>query len=166
VVVGAGILGLAVARELLLRRPQIHLVVLEKEDAIAQHQTGHNSGVIHSGIYYAPGSLKARLCKEGQQLLYAYLDERGIEYERCGKVIVASSKEELPRLEELRRRAVANGVEIEEVGSGRLAELEPHLAGCARCTRQRRESSTSGASCARSRRTCAPRGATCAPAGR
>jgi (S)-2-hydroxyglutarate dehydrogenase len=129
VVVGAGILGLAVARELLLRRPQIHLVVLEKEDAIAQHQTGHNSGVIHSGIYYAPGSLKARLCKEGQQLLYAYLDERGIEYERCGKVIVASSKEELPRLEELRRRAVANGVEIEEVGSGRLAELEPHLAG-------------------------------------
>jgi (S)-2-hydroxyglutarate dehydrogenase len=160
VVVGAGILGLAVARELLLRRPQIHLVVLEKEDAIAQHQTGHNSGVIHSGIYYAPGSLKARLCKEGQQLLYAYLDERGIEYERCGKVIVASSKEELPRLEELRRRAVANGVEIEEVGSSRTWRE------CAPCTRQRRESSTSGASCARSRRTCAPRGATCAPAGR
>jgi (S)-2-hydroxyglutarate dehydrogenase len=129
VVVGAGILGLAVARELLQRRPQLDLVVLEKEAGIAQHQTGHNSGVIHSGIYYAPGSLKARLCKEGQELLYAYCDERGIEYERCGKVIVASSEEELPRLEELRQRALANGVEIEEVGRERLAELEPHVAG-------------------------------------
>jgi L-2-hydroxyglutarate oxidase len=129
VVVGAGILGLAVARELLLRRPQLDLVVLEKEAGIAQHQTGHNSGVIHSGIYYAPGSLKARLCKEGQELLYAYCDERGIEYERCGKVIVASSEEELPRLAELRQRALANGVEIEEVGREQLAELEPHVAG-------------------------------------
>jgi (S)-2-hydroxyglutarate dehydrogenase len=129
VVVGAGILGLAVARELLSRRPQLDLVVLEKEAGIARHQTGHNSGVIHSGIYYAPGSLKARLCKEGQELLYAYCDERGIEYERCGKVIVASSDEELPRIEELRQRALANGVEIEEVGRGRLAELEPHVAG-------------------------------------
>jgi L-2-hydroxyglutarate oxidase len=129
VVVGAGILGLAVARELLLRRPQLDLVVLEKEPAIARHQTGHNSGVIHSGIYYAPGSLKARLCREGQQLLYAYCDERGIEYERCGKVIVASSEEELPRLEQLRERALANGVTIEEVGPERLAELEPHVAG-------------------------------------
>jgi (S)-2-hydroxyglutarate dehydrogenase len=129
VVVGAGILGLAVARELLLRRPQLDLVVLEKEAAIARHQTGHNSGVIHSGIYYAPGSLKARLCREGQQLLYAYCDERGIEYERCGKVIVASSQEELPRLEQLRERALANGVTIEEVGPERLAELEPHVAG-------------------------------------
>jgi L-2-hydroxyglutarate oxidase len=129
VVVGAGILGLAVARELLLRRPQLDLVVLEKEAAIARHQTGHNSGVIHSGIYYTPGSLKARLCREGQQLLYAYCDERGIEYERCGKVIVASSQEELPRLEQLRERALANGVTIEEVGPERLAELEPHVAG-------------------------------------
>ena len=129
VVVGAGILGLAVARELLLRRPQLDLVVLEKETSIARHQTGHNSGVIHSGIYYAPGSLKARLCREGQQLLYAYCDERGIEYERCGKVIVASSQEELPRLEQLRERALANGVTIEEVGPERLAELEPHVAG-------------------------------------
>jgi L-2-hydroxyglutarate oxidase len=129
VVVGAGILGLAVARELLQRRPQLDLVVLEKEAGIAQHQTGHNSGVIHSGIYYAPGSLKARLCKEGQELLYGYCDERGIEYERCGKVIVAGSDEELPRLEQLKKRALANGVEIEEVGPERLAELEPHVAG-------------------------------------
>jgi len=129
VVVGAGILGLAVARELLLRRPQLDLVVLEKEDAIGQHQSGHNSGVIHSGIYYAPGSLKAKLCTEGRQLLFAYCDERGIEYERCGKVVVATEPAELPRLDELRRRALANGVEVEEVGPERLAELEPHVAG-------------------------------------
>jgi L-2-hydroxyglutarate oxidase LhgO len=129
VVVGAGILGLAVARELLQRQPRLDLVVLEKEAEIAQHQTGHNSGVIHSGIYYAPRSLKARLCKEGQELLYSYCDERGIEYERCGKVIVAGSDEELARLEQLKERALANGVEIEEVGPERLAELEPHVAG-------------------------------------
>jgi L-2-hydroxyglutarate oxidase len=129
VVVGAGILGLAVAREALLRRPKLKLVVLEKEDAVGRHQTGHNSGVIHSGIYYAPGSLKARLCTEGQRLLYDFCDEHGIEYERCGKVIVATEPGELPRLEELRRRAGANGVEIEEVGPERLAELEPHVAG-------------------------------------
>ena len=129
VVVGAGILGLAVARELLLRRPQLNLLVVEKEDGIGRHQSGHNSGVIHSGIYYAPGSLKAKLCTEGQQLLYHYCDERGIEYERCGKVIVANTSDELPRLDELRRRARANGVEVEEVGPERLAELEPHVAG-------------------------------------
>lgn len=129
VVIGAGILGLAVARELLARRPQLELVVLEKEDAIGQHQTGHNSGVIHSGIYYAPGSLKAKLCTEGQRLLYGYCDERGITYERCGKVIVATSAAELLRLEELHRRALANGVEVEEVGPERLGELEPHVSG-------------------------------------
>jgi L-2-hydroxyglutarate oxidase LhgO len=129
VVVGAGILGLAVARELLLRRPGLDLFVLEKEEAVGRHQTGRNSGVIHSGIYYAAGSLKAQLCTEGRELLYRYCDERGIEYERCGKVIVATSPAELPRLEELHRRAVANGVEVEEIGPERLAELEPHVAG-------------------------------------
>ena len=129
VVVGAGILGLAVARELLLRRPKLDLVVLEKEDAVGRHQTGHNSGVIHSGIYYAPGSLKARLCTEGRELMYRYCDKRGIEYERCGKIVVATASDELPRLAELHRRAVANGVEVEELGPERLAELEPHVAG-------------------------------------
>ena len=129
VVVGAGIVGLAVARVLLLRRPRLRLVVLEKEDGVGRHQTGHNSGVIHSGIYYAPGSLKARLCTEGQQLLYAFCDEHGIEYARCGKVIVATTPAELPRLDELRRRAVANRVEIEDVEPDRLSELEPHVAG-------------------------------------
>jgi L-2-hydroxyglutarate oxidase LhgO len=129
VVVGAGILGLAVARELLQRRPKLDLVVLEKEDAVGRHQTGHNSGVIHSGIYYAPGSLKAQLCTEGRELMFRYCDERGIDYERCGKVVVATSPNELPRLAELHRRAVANGVDVEELEPERLAELEPHVAG-------------------------------------
>jgi (S)-2-hydroxyglutarate dehydrogenase len=131
VVVGAGILGLAVARELLLRQPGLGLLVLEKEDRAATHQTGHNSGVIHSGIYYAPDSLKARLCTEGQQLLYDYCDERGIPYERCGKVVVATRPEELPQLDELHRRGTENGVRLERVDSHRLAELEPHVAGLA-----------------------------------
>jgi len=129
VVVGGGILGIAVARELLLRRPGLNLVLLEKEERIGLHQTGHNSGVIHSGIYYAPGSLKAKLCTDGRRLLYDYCDERGIPYDRCGKVIVATGPAELPRLEELRSRAVANGVDVEEVGPERLAELEPNVAG-------------------------------------
>ncbi len=101
---GAGILGLAVARELLGRTPGLSLTVVEKENAIAQHQTGHNSGVIHSGIYYAPGSLKAKLCVEGARLMYEFCDEKDIPTERCGKVIVAADESELPRLEELKRR--------------------------------------------------------------
>ena len=104
-VVGAGILGLAVAREALLRHPGLRVRIFEKEPQIAAHQTGHNSGVIHAGVYYLPGSLKARLCVEGARELYAYCDENGIPYERCGKVVVATSDEEVPRLEELRRRA-------------------------------------------------------------
>jgi L-2-hydroxyglutarate oxidase len=131
-VVGAGILGLAVARESLLRHPGLRVRVLEKELEIATHQTGHNSGVIHAGVYYVPGSLKARLCVEGNRELYAYCDENGIPYERCGKVVVASSDEELPRLEELHRRATANGVpELELLNASGLAELEPNVAGVA-----------------------------------
>jgi (S)-2-hydroxyglutarate dehydrogenase len=105
--------------------------VLEKEPSIARHQSGHNSGVIHSGIYYAPGSLKAKLCTEGQRLLYAYCDESGIPYERCGKVIVATREHELPQLDELHRRGTENGVPLERVDRRRLAELEPHVAGLA-----------------------------------
>src|SRR6266540_4105238 len=108
-IVGGGIVGLATARELLRRRPGARLVVLEKEDAIAQHQSGHNSGVIHSGIYYAPGSAKAQACVAGAAALYRYCDEKGIPYRRCGKVIVAKDASELPRLEELHRRGIANG---------------------------------------------------------
>jgi L-2-hydroxyglutarate oxidase len=130
VLVGAGILGLSVARELLRRRPGLRLTVLEKEDAIAQHQTGHNSGVIHSGIYYAPGSLKAELCVEGSRLMYEFCAEKGIPTDRCGKVIVAANEAELPRLEELKRRGEANGVRgLEEIGPERLAELEPNVVG-------------------------------------
>src|SRR5919204_2455319 len=96
VVVGAGILGLATARELLARHPDSKVLVLERENEVGFHQTGHNSGVIHAGIYYAPGSLKAQLCVEGARDMYAYCDERGIAAERCGKVIVATEEAELP----------------------------------------------------------------------
>ena len=130
VVVGAGILGLATARRLLEERPGLRLAVLEKEAAIACHQTGHNSGVVHSGIYYAPGSLKARLCTQGKLALERYVAERGLPYERCGKLIVATAESELPRLAELERRAVANGVEGLSVLDGdELRAVEPNAVG-------------------------------------
>ena len=130
IVVGAGILGLAVAREWLSRHPDLRVLVLEKEARIAAHQTGHNSGVIHAGIYYAPGSLKARLCTAGRRELTAYCDEKEIPYERCGKVVVAAEEDELPRLEELHRRASANGVQdVELIDAAQLAELEPNVSG-------------------------------------
>ena len=129
-IVGAGILGLAVARETLLRHPGLRVVALDKESQIAAHQTGHNSGVIHAGVYYAPGSLKARLCLQGAREMYAYCDENDIQYERCGKVVVASGEDELPRLGDLHRRAQLNGVPgIELLDSSALAELEPHVQG-------------------------------------
>jgi 2-hydroxyglutarate dehydrogenase len=131
-VVGAGILGLAAARELKRRRPALELRVLEREPQIGFHQTGHNSGVIHAGIYYAPGSLKARLCVAGARELYEYCDEHGVPTERCGKVIVALSSDELPRLDELERRGRANGVPgLRRLGREELAEIEPHAAGVA-----------------------------------
>jgi len=102
-VIGAGIVGLATARELLRRHPGLRLAMVEKETDVGRHQSGHNSGVVHSGIYYAPGSLKARLCVSGMRDLYAFCDERGIAFEQCGKVIVASSAAELGRLEEAQR---------------------------------------------------------------
>src|SRR4051794_4861837 len=131
-VVGAGILGLAVARELLRRDPRRRVVVLEREREIAAHQTGHNSGVVHAGIYYAPGSLKAQLCVEGARELYAYCEQRSIAHERCGKVIVAADASELPGLDELERRGRANGVpDLRRVDAAGLAELEPHARGIA-----------------------------------
>jgi L-2-hydroxyglutarate oxidase len=130
IVVGAGILGLAVAREWLKGHPGLRVLVLEKEARIAAHQTGHNSGVIHAGIYYAPGSLKARLCTAGRRELTAYCDEKEIPYERCGKVVVAAQEDELPRLEELHKRASANGVQdVELIDAAQLAELEPNVSG-------------------------------------
>jgi len=130
VIVGAGIVGLAVGRELLRRWPRLDLAIVDKEPGIAAHQSGHNSGVMHSGIYYAPGSLKARLCVSGKNALVRYCDEHGIRYDLSGKVIVATDESELPRLAELYRRGQANGVEgLEEIGPERLAELEPNVVG-------------------------------------
>ena len=130
VVVGAGIVGLASARELLHRRPGLRLALIDKEPQIGAHQTGHNSGVIHSGIYYAPGSLKARLCVTGSRELYSYCEASGIPTERCGKVVVATAESELGRLQNLHERGLANGVEgLEVIGPERLRELEPHCAG-------------------------------------
>jgi L-2-hydroxyglutarate oxidase LhgO len=130
IVIGAGIVGLAVAREITLRFPRLRLLVLEKEDGVGRHQSGHNSGVIHSGIYYKPGSLKARLCVEGARLMVEFCHEHGIPHEVCGKVIVATQEEELPRLEELRRRGEANGVPgVKSIGAEELRQIEAHAAG-------------------------------------
>src|SRR5712692_3741248 len=109
-IVGAGIVGLATARELLNRHPGLRLTMLEKEPRVAVHQSGHNSGVIHSGIYYTPGSLKARLCVEGGRALMQFCDEHELQYERCGKLIVATDASELGRLDNLHQRGIANGV--------------------------------------------------------
>src|SRR5437660_11785074 len=110
-VIGGGIVGVATARELLARAPSLSLVVLEAEHRLAAHQSGNNSGVIHSGLYYKPGSLKARLCVEGRDALYRFCQEHGVKQERCGKVVVATDERELPALRELERRGQANGLQ-------------------------------------------------------
>jgi len=125
-IVGGGIVGLATARALHERAPHARLAILEKEPKLASHQTGHNSGVIHSGIYYRPGSAKARLCVEGKHLMLEFCEKHGIRVDRCGKVIVATSKAELPRLHGLYERGRANGVPVELIDPGRLREFEPH----------------------------------------
>lgn len=131
-VVGGGILGLAVAREMSGRHPQSSICVLEREPELGSHQTTHNSGVIHAGIYYAPDSLKAKLCVQGARDLYAYCEERGIPHERCGKLIVATDAAELPRLEELERRGRANGLgDLRRLDAAGLREVEPHASGVA-----------------------------------
>ncbi len=130
VVVGGGILGLATAYRLLELRPELRVTLVEKEDALATHQTGHNSGVLHAGLYYAPGSLKARLCREGKADLETFAEAHDIPVERCGKLVVAVDAGELPRLAALRERATANGVPgLEEVDAARIREIEPHAAG-------------------------------------
>ncbi len=129
VVVGGGIVGLATAYRLLEARPGLRLLVLEKEDRLAAHQTGRNSGVIHSPNTYAPGSLKARLCAEGMATALAVADEHGIPYDRCGELIVATGPEELPRLAAIAEKAAANGVAFRELGPGEMREVEPEVAG-------------------------------------
>jgi L-2-hydroxyglutarate oxidase len=128
-VIGAGVVGLATAYRLLQQRPQASILVLEKEPAAALHQTGRNSGVLHSGVYYRPGSHKAVDCRTGKRALEEFCAAEGVPYEICGKVIVATSEVELPRLAALHERARANGVTCELVDRARLRELEPHCAG-------------------------------------
>jgi (S)-2-hydroxyglutarate dehydrogenase len=130
VVVGAGIIGLAVARELLAREPGRTVTVLEREAVAGFHQTGHNSGVLHAGIYYAPGSLKARLSTEGSRELFDYCQQRGLPARRDGKLIVAVSEQERPKLDELERRGSANGVQgLRRIPATEIAEIEPHVRG-------------------------------------
>jgi len=129
-IIGGGIVGLATAHELTRRYPGQGVIVLEKERALAQHQTGHNSGVIHSGVYYKPGSAKARTCIRGAALLRQFCDESGVRYEECGKIIVARNEAELPMLDELHRRGNANGVpRLTLLSGGQLRDIEPHAAG-------------------------------------
>ena len=131
-VVGGGIVGLAVTRELARRHPRLSVCVLEREAAIGTHQSSHNSGVIHAGVYYAPGSLKAQLCVAGSRKLYEYCEEHGIAIEACGKLIVATDARELDRLEELERRGRANGVPgLRRVDTRGIEALEPHARGIA-----------------------------------
>ena len=129
-IIGGGIIGLATAMKLTQQFPRKKVVVVEKETEVARHQTGHNSGVIHAGIYYAPGSQKANFCYAGSKALREFCDQKGIEYEMCGKLIVATNESEIPRLEELYLRGTANGVKgLEMVGKERLQEIEPHTVG-------------------------------------
>lgn len=129
-VVGGGIVGLATAYRLLEERPGLRLAVLEKEPELARHQTGRNSGVAHAGLYYPPGSFKARLAREGREALERFCEARGIPYERCGKLVVAVDESELPRLADLRARGEANGLRgLAELEPEGIRELEPHAAG-------------------------------------
>ena len=129
-IVGGGIIGLSTAMHLSARVPRWRVAVLEKESGLATHQTGHNSGVIHSGIYYRPGSFKSQFCVAGVSKLLRFCEENEIEYQQCGKVIVATDESELGRLQALYDRGVANGVGgLEMVGPERLREIEPHAAG-------------------------------------
>lgn len=130
IIIGGGVVGLAVGLEITRRFPPLRLLILEKEDRVARHQSGHNSGVIHSGVYYKPGSLKARLCVTGAAAMVEFCREHGIPHEVCGKVIVATSVDELPRLENLRQRGEANGLTgLRLIGPEELREIEPHARG-------------------------------------
>jgi L-2-hydroxyglutarate oxidase LhgO len=129
-VVGGGIVGLATTRELLLRFPKLRVANVEKEAVWSKHQTGHNSGVIHSGIYYKPGSLKAKLCVEGRKLAWQYCEAKGIEYRQVGKLIVATDESELGRLDDLMARGVQNGIEdLTYLDAAQIAQREPHCHG-------------------------------------
>src|SRR6266566_5310832 len=127
VIIGGGIVGLSVAWAALEKNPGLRLTVIEKEKNWAAHQTGRNSGVIHSGIYYKPGSLKARLCREGNRRMVEFCALHGIRYEECGKVIVATTATELGRLENLYERGLANGLVVKKLSASEVKEIEPHV---------------------------------------
>jgi L-2-hydroxyglutarate oxidase LhgO len=130
VIIGGGVVGLGVALEITRRFPHMRLLLLEKEDRVARHQSGHNSGVIHSGVYYKPGSMKARLCVTGAAAMVEFCREHGVAHQVCGKVIVATHADELARLEELRKRGEANGLAgLRLIGPEELREIEPHATG-------------------------------------
>ena len=130
IVIGAGIIGLSSAMEISRRHPGKRVLILEKEDRPGLHQSGHNSGVIHAGLYYRPGSLKAQICGQGAQSMVAFAEEHGIDYQICGKVVVATGGEEIPRLEELHRRGTANGIQgMKMIGPSQLRDIEPHAHG-------------------------------------
>lgn len=131
VIVGGGIVGLSTGMAIYEKYPGIKLLVIEKESEIAMHQTGNNSGVIHSGIYYTPGSFKARFAKQGSKDMQEFCKKHEIAYDMCGKVIVASNAEELPLLDDLYERGLENELDIEKIDRARLKELEPHVAGVA-----------------------------------
>ncbi|OKH22081.1 L-2-hydroxyglutarate oxidase [Chroogloeocystis siderophila] len=126
-IIGGGIVGLATAKAIGKRYPNAQIVVIEKEATIASHQTGNNSGVIHSGIYYKPGSFKAKFCRDGSRSMVEFCREHGIAHEVCGKVIVATQAEELPRLENLYQRGIENGLQLEKLTSEQVREIEPHV---------------------------------------
>ncbi|MCD2181901.1 L-2-hydroxyglutarate oxidase [Rhizobium sp. GN54] len=128
-VIGGGIVGLATAMRLLQRHPGASLILLEKEDSLGRHQTGHNSGVIHAGIYYPPGSLKAELCRKGAEATKAFCSEHGIPFDVCGKLLVATSPLEVKRMEALFERSKSNAIEVRQVGQGELREREPAITG-------------------------------------
>jgi (S)-2-hydroxyglutarate dehydrogenase len=127
VVIGGGIVGLSAAWAILERKSNIRLAVIEKENEWAAHQSGRNSGVIHSGIYYKPGSMKAKLCREGNRRMVEFCDLYGIRYEECGKIIVATTAAELPALENLYQRGLANGLAVKNIGASQVKEIEPHV---------------------------------------
>jgi L-2-hydroxyglutarate oxidase len=130
-IVGGGIVGAATAMALLERDPGARLLLIERESSVAAHQTGHNSGVIHSGIYYTPGSLKARLCREGEQATKAFCDAQGVPYRVPGKLIVATEEAEIPRLRALEANAAINGIEVQWLDSTDVAKREPAITGLA-----------------------------------
>lgn len=130
IIIGAGIIGLSTAYKLLEKNPSLKVCILEKENCVAAHQTGHNSGVIHSGIYYKPGSLKAVNCRKGYQLMIDFCDEHKITYDICGKIIIATEEKELPSLDTIFERGIKNGLDgIKIISAGEIKEIEPNAAG-------------------------------------